>query len=223
MIIYKIVCKKNNKLYIGQTSETLKQRFKRHMGYQKYEHDTKFYRAVRKYGAENFHIEQIDSATTQSELDEKEMLWINKLDTINKGYNTKTSKGKCGGDTLSKHPNRKEISKKLSKSKLGDKNPMRIHGGFCGERNGMFGKRGILSPTSKKCVSISIDNPKNINIFNSIRELQKFHNVTTDSMVCSRCKRKTKSPYNGYYFKYYEDYIKGQQTIERVSCNNTGE
>lgn len=43
MIIYKITCKANNKIYIGQTSESLKQRFSRHMGYQKDDHDTKFY------------------------------------------------------------------------------------------------------------------------------------------------------------------------------------
>ena len=34
-IVYKITCKINNKMYIGQTTETLKQRFSRHMGYQK--------------------------------------------------------------------------------------------------------------------------------------------------------------------------------------------
>ena len=60
MIIYKITCKINNKIYIGQTSESLKTRFKRHMGYQKDDNDTKFYRAVRKYGVENFYIEKID-------------------------------------------------------------------------------------------------------------------------------------------------------------------
>lgn len=55
MIIYKITCIVNNKVYIGQTSETLKQRFSRHMGYPKEEHDTKFYRAVRKYGRDKFY------------------------------------------------------------------------------------------------------------------------------------------------------------------------
>ena len=82
------------------------------MGYQKDEHDTKFYRAVRKYGTENFYIEEIDRATTQEELDEKELYWINKLDAVNNGYNTKSVKGKCGGDTLSNHPNKKAISEK---------------------------------------------------------------------------------------------------------------
>ena len=187
------------------------------MGYQKDEHDTKFYRAVRKYGIENFYIEQIDTANTQGELDEKELYWINKLDSVKIGYNSKAYKGKCGGDTLSNHPNKHIISEKIRQSKLGDKNPMRINGGLKGERNGMFGKRGKEHHNSKKCVSISVDNPKDIKFFDSIRELQKYHNVTTDTMVSLRCNGKTKSPYKGYYFKYYEDYIEGQQTIESIS------
>lgn len=216
MIVYKITCKINGKIYVGQTSETLKQRFKRHMGYQKDEHDTKFYRAVRKYGIENFYIEQIDTANNQEELDEKELYWINKLDSLKSGYNTKANKGKCGGDTLSNHPNKHFISEKIRQSKIGDKNPMRINGGLKGEKNGMFGKRGKDNSNSKKCVSIAVDNPDYVMIFNSIRELQKYHNVTTDTMVCFRCNGRTKSPYKGYYFKYYEDYIEGQQTIESI-------
>ena len=47
-LIYKITCKTNGKVYIGQTTESLKVRFNRHMGYQKDEHETTFYRAVRK-------------------------------------------------------------------------------------------------------------------------------------------------------------------------------
>ncbi|MBM7836489.1 GIY-YIG nuclease family protein [Clostridium sardiniense] len=220
MIVYKIICKVNNKVYVGQTSESLKQRFSRHMGYQKYEHDTKFYRAVRKYGVENFEIFQIDTATNQDELDEKELFWINKLDAVNSGYNSKAVKGKCGGDTLSFHPNKTEISEKIRQSKLGDKNPMRINGGLKGERNGMYGKRGKYNKNSKKCVSVSINDPSQVLIFDSIQELQKYHKVTTDTMVCFRCNGRTKSPYKGYYFKYYEDYIKGQQTIENIAINS---
>ena len=67
----------NQKVYIGQTSETIERRFARHMGYQKNEHDTKFYRAIKKYGKDNFKIEAIDSAETQAELDQKEIYYIN--------------------------------------------------------------------------------------------------------------------------------------------------
>lgn len=150
-IIYKITCKINNKIYIGQTTETLEQRFSRHIGYQKNEHDTKFYRAIRKYGIDNFYIEELDIAKNQSELDDKELFWINKLDAVNKGYNSKAVKGKCGGDTLSNHPNKEAISEKIRQSKLGDKNPMRIYGGLKGERNGMYGKQ--MSNEAKLAIS----------------------------------------------------------------------
>lgn len=150
-IIYKITCKINNKIYIGQTTETLKQRFSKHIGYQKENSDTKFYRAIRKYGANNFYIEELDSAKNQEELDEKELYWINKLEAVNKGYNSKAVKGKCGGDTLSNHPNKTTISEKIRQSKLGDKNPMRIYGGLKGERNGMYGKQ--MSDEAKLAIS----------------------------------------------------------------------
>lgn len=150
-LVYKITCKINNKIYVGQTTETLKQRFSRHMGYQKDEHDTKFYRAIRKYGAENFYIEELDIARNQEELDEKEYFWINKLDTVNKGYNSRAVKGKCGGDTLSNHPNKNIISEKIRQSKIGDKNPMRIYGGLKGEKNGMYGKH--MSAEAKLAIS----------------------------------------------------------------------
>lgn len=216
MIIYKITCKITNKIYIGQTSETLKQRFNRHMGYQKEEHDTKFYRAVRKYGRHNFEIEQIDSATTQDELDAKEIYWINYYDSVNKGYNTKESKGKTGGDTLSNHPDRDTILKKIRDSKLGDKNPMRKSGGLKGAKNGMFGKTGKDVPSSRKCVAIDITTG-NAKLFDSMTDLQRSLNITTLGSVAKRCKGKIQSPFNGFYFKYYEDYVGSLSTIENIS------
>ena len=211
--IYKTTDLTNNKIYIGQTNETIEKRFKRHMGYQKDDHDTKFYRAVRKYGTENFYIEQIDKATTQDELDEKELYWINKLDAVNTGYNTKAVKGKCGGDTLSNHPNKDVILEKIRQSKIGDKNPMRINGGLKGERNGMYGKRGSETPSARKCVAINKDTEEVLE-FDTLLDIKNHFNVTTLGMVTMRCQGKTKSPYKGYYFKYYEDYVKSQSTIE---------
>lgn len=138
--VYKITCKVNNKVYIGQTIESLSQRFNRHMGYQKDEHDTKFYRAIRKYGKEKFYIELLEEVSSQEELDKREYYWICFYDSVKRGYNTKDCIGKNGGDTLSNHHNKELISKKIRDSKLGDKNPMRINGGLKGKRNGMYGK-----------------------------------------------------------------------------------
>jgi len=216
LIIYKITCLVNQKVYIGQTSEPIKKRFARHMGYQKDEKDTKFYRAVRKYGKENFVIEVIDYAETQDELDQKELFYINSYDSVNKGYNSKASIGKCGGDTLSHHQNISEIKEKIRQSKMGDKNPMKIYGGLHGPRNGMYGKCGKLNPFSKKCKAISVDG-KDIKYFDTLTELKEYFHVTTLGMVTMRCSGKTKSPYNGYYFRYCEEDEKSQTTIERIA------
>ena len=163
-----------------------------------------------------FYIEQIDSANTQEELDEKEIYWINKLDSITNGYNSKSSKGKCGGDTLSSDPNKQQISDKIRNSKLGDKNPMRRNGGLRGIRNGMFGRYGKDAPSSRKCVAISALSNQVIE-FDTLSDLKNYFKVTTLGMVSSRCSGRTKSAYKGYYFKYYEDYMESQSTIESVA------
>ena len=208
----------NQKVYIGQTSETIEKRFARHMGYQKEEHDTKFYRAIRKYGKENFKIEAIDFADTQEELDQKEIYYIKLYDSVKNGYNSKDSIGKCGGDTLSEHQNLDEIKEKIRQSKLGDKNPMKIYGGLHGPRNGMYGKNGKLNPFAKRCKAVSVDG-SDTKYFDTLTELQQYFNVTTLGMVTMRCRGKTKSPYNGYYFRYCEDDEKSQTTIERIATD----
>ena len=204
LTIYKITCLVNQKVYVGQTSETIEKRFARHMGYQKEENDTKFYRAIRKYGTENFRVEAIDYADNQEELDQKEKYYIDLFDSVKNGYNTKDSIGKCGGDTLSEHENIEEIREKIRQSKLGDKNPMRIHGGLHGSRNGMYGKTGKNNPFAKRCKAISVDG-SDVKYFDTLTDLKDYFNVTTLGMVTMRCKGKTKSPYKGYYFRYCED------------------
>ena len=69
--VYKITNIVNNKVYIGQTIQSLSTRFSRHK-------QTKEMRcphlanAIDKYGVNNFTIEQIDIANTKEELDGKE-------------------------------------------------------------------------------------------------------------------------------------------------------
>lgn len=110
MIIYKITNNINEKVYIGQTIGTLQNRWNHH-GIPK--EKTYFAKAIRKYGRENFKIEQIDSATTKEELNEKEIYWIKFYDATNrdKGYNIK-----IGG---SSSPCPEEIKIKISNSTKG--------------------------------------------------------------------------------------------------------
>ena len=85
--IYLISNTINDKLYVGQTWQTLKERFINHTTKPKYNY--KFGRAIIKHGKENFIINQIAICFSQLDADEIEDYFITRYDTINKGYNTR--------------------------------------------------------------------------------------------------------------------------------------
>ena len=181
MIVYKITNKVNGKVYIGQTSETLQKRFSRHMGYQALEHDTKFYRAVRKYGKDNFTIEQIDTAKTQKELDEKEVKWIKYYNSVEEGYNSNDRQGKVGGDTLTGHPELDKIKEKIVKSKLGSKNPQ---------------ARRVKATNIKT---------QEVKVYGSFSECQADLNILRHDIIGRRCQGKIKKPYEDTWMFEYID------------------
>lgn len=87
MIIYKIVNKLNGKIYIGQTIQPLLKRWNEHCVKS---NGCRFLKnAIQLYGKENFTIEQIDTAETMEELNQKEIYWIDLYNSTNKliGYN----------------------------------------------------------------------------------------------------------------------------------------
>lgn len=84
--IYKIINKKNNKMYIGKTSYTIEDRFKSHIKDSKRYLDRPLYRAFNKYGIENFIIEIIGEYP-EEQLNNMEQYWIGYYDTYNNGYN----------------------------------------------------------------------------------------------------------------------------------------
>lgn len=87
MIIYKITNRINNKIYIGQTTQELKTRWRSH---NTNSNCSVLYNAIQKYGPENFTIEEIDGANSLSELNylEEHYIYINDSMTPN-GYNIK--------------------------------------------------------------------------------------------------------------------------------------
>ena len=97
--IYKIYNDINEKVYIGQTKHEIHIRFKEHIKAAKSNSrkNVVLYKAMRKYGIENFHIEMIEECS-EDKLDEKEIYWISFYDSYNKGYNMTLGGG--GGQTL---------------------------------------------------------------------------------------------------------------------------
>ena len=86
--IYLITNKINNKKYVGKTTKSIKERWEEHLKDSKKEkcEIRPLYRAIRKYGIENFTIEEIEKCNIIS-LSEKEQYWIKYYNTYEDGYN----------------------------------------------------------------------------------------------------------------------------------------
>lgn len=83
-LVYIIKNDLNNKVYIGQTSQSVEARYSKHKSAAKYGLDRHLYRAMRKYGIEHFWAEVIEYTDNPNE---REQYWIQKYDSVKNGYN----------------------------------------------------------------------------------------------------------------------------------------
>ncbi|QJX72471.1 GIY-YIG catalytic domain-containing endonuclease [Faustovirus] len=119
--IYKITCSVSNKIYIGQTTYPISERWSGHKSsakkfiknrnLQDYTSCNHLYNAVNKYGISKFKIEPIEEIP-DDQLNDREKYWISHFDTIKNGYNIKE-----GGDN-GKHTDdvKKLISKRVKEA-----------------------------------------------------------------------------------------------------------
>lgn len=107
-LIYKITNLVNQKIYVGQTTKTIEERWTTHKEYAR-KGATYLARAIQKYGQDNFQMEPLEICEDYL-LNEREQHWISYLKSNDKtiGYNMS-----CGGDNgnNSKSP---EVRKKIS-------------------------------------------------------------------------------------------------------------
>ena len=92
--IYKITNSVNGKSYIGKTNFTIEKRFKQHISDSKRDRckDRPLYRAMNKYGVDNFNIEILEETKDPAE---REIFYIEYYETYKSGYNaTKGGDGK---------------------------------------------------------------------------------------------------------------------------------
>lgn len=142
--IYKHTNKINGKVYIGQTCQTPQGRWGKD-GKNYLSHDTKFARAIKKYGWDNFWHEIIEENIDSIEKsNERETFWIIFYNSVEQGYNSN-----YGGDN---HIPSQEVIEKY-KQRTGEKN------GFYGhhhseelkqEMRELFGKPVICLETGKE-------------------------------------------------------------------------
>lgn len=211
--VYMHINNVNGKKYIGITCQKPEQRWRKGKGYK----NGHFKNAIDKYGWDNFEHIILYENLTKEEASKKEYELIKKYDTTNpsKGYNSCDG----GGVTVGYH-HTKESKEKMSKTKIGM---------YKGDKNPMYGKKGILAPTygkhlteeHKRKISLAkkgkitnygktlmkkIDqydiNGNFIKTWESISSIEKELGIigTHISRVC-KGKRKTTG---GYIFKYHK-------------------
>lgn len=117
--IYKVTNLINNKVYIGQTSLTICQRWEAHIKKAKMHTNRYLYDAMNHYGYNNFIVESLEECSNES-LDEREKYWIAFYDSTNPdtGYNLTSGGG--GGNTWTLNPHKEATLEKSRVSKMGE-------------------------------------------------------------------------------------------------------
>ena len=175
--IYKITNLVNGKVYIGQ-SQNIKERWKDHRTDYK-RGEVILYRAMRKYGIDNFSFEVIEECSVD-ELNEKEIYYIAEYNSYIYAENSNGYNMTIGGDGM-RGFHHKEVSKEKISSILTNLYKDK-------EKHPMFGRK--LTQETKDKISksrIGIEGVKKAIIcdgkrFNSLEDCASFYNVPISTM-----------------------------------------
>jgi group I intron endonuclease len=160
-LVYEIKNNINGKTYVGQYSG---------LSFEKYFGSGKLIKlAIKKYGLENFSKTILEECSNKDELNEKEIFWIDKLKTIENGYNL--TEGGTGGDLSEfiKYDENWVENQRLSTKKywdnISDDERKKRSESVSGEKNGMYGKEGFWKGKKipKEIVKKSLDNRRSYN------------------------------------------------------------
>lgn len=204
MTVYKVTNLIDQKIYVGATSRNLQERWKEHCRHNK----TPFNQAIQKYGKENFLVEVIEKANSIEEMNELEMFYIKKFNSIlPNGYNA------CEGGGKTKGYNHTEESKaKMKEAKdgmyLGKENPFfnKHHSEeqiakWKRDRKGRKlteeWKLNVAKANYKKVVNLETKE-----VFESMRAAgEAYHRAPTNIVRACKHPQRTAA---GYHWGYYE-------------------
>lgn len=97
--IYYLINSVNNKVYVGKTSTSIKQRWKEHCTATRNKSQHAIHRAMRKHGIEKFQIKTLSENVPSEELNKMEIIWIILMNSLPpNGYNM-TQGGQGGSPT----------------------------------------------------------------------------------------------------------------------------
>lgn len=189
-IIYLIENKINGKKYIGQTTRSLEQRFADHCTEKRNRHISN---AIIRYGKDNFSIKEICTCSSQEDLNEKEIYFVETFNTMYPiGYNHRAGgnqNGKCS-DLL---------REKISKAKTGKPN-LKRRGEIRSEEQRMKISKGL---GGHKVKARNLDTGE-IVIYNTVHDTKKDgHNPSNVVSICKKYGRRYHS--KRWTFEYIID------------------
>lgn len=211
--IYKLTNNVNGKIYVGQTSKTLEERLNSHirdMNREKFKHRP-IYLAMRKYGIENFSIEEIEECDNAISND-REKFWIKYFNSCVEGYNV--ALGGAGKPLYSQSEIYDLLIAGFSVRKICEKIGCSadVVYGVARQNNidTWSSGLGVLTFMKSTKTVLVTDNLKNKYIFPSVSETAKYIKEKTGcksslngmrSHIADCCNGKRKSAY-GYSYQY---------------------
>lgn len=237
-IIYCITNLINNKMYIGQTSRTWQERWKDHLeSARDLNNQRPLYRAMRKYGIENFSFSIIENCPNDK-LNEREQYWINEKQTWiaehpNSGYNLT-----CGGNNGTKYSydyirllykngiTQSEIKKELQCDSQVIRQAIATDETITEIDKKEHRHNAAVRGQNRMTKSVQAIDPSTNEIyktFNSISEASKFFNI--DHACISTAIRKGK-PHKckNYYWEYCDKNATAKNIVSVISIDiNTNE
>lgn len=191
LTVYRIICNRNNKIYIGITSN-LRSRWNKHVYDAKHNSKCVIHRAIRKYGIDNFSLDIIKICKDKKDLLESEVFFIDYFNShVSKGGYNET----WGGEAPMLGRKHTILSKKLISNKLkGRKSPNK------GKTASLYTKKLMGAKHSIKVSQLDLSG-NIIALFNSITAASLATNIA-NSNISGVC-RNIKKIAGGYCWKYY--------------------
>lgn len=236
--IYCITNLINNKMYIGQTSRIWQERWKDHIeSARDLNNQRPLYRAMRKYGIENFSLSIIEHCP-DNELNDREQYWIDKKQTWIAKYPDKGYNLTCGGNNGTQYSydyikslykngmTQSEIKEALQcdpwvirQAILTDETITEIDKQERRHTAAVKGQKRMMKPVQ----AINPTTNEIYKTFNSISEASKFFNI--DHACISAAIRKGR-PHKckNYYWEYCDKNTAAKTTVSIISIDiNTNE
>ena len=199
--IYAHQNKINNKIYIGQTSQTnLNNRWKNGLGYKTC---TYFYRAIQKYGWDNFeHLILEQGEWTQEEANQKEQFYILQYDSTNpeKGYNLIDFKQQ----KISPKANQKAVEWMKQHPEFGLARVQEMLEWQQKHPEEMLAMRRINAQKAANARKKAVQCIETGVVYESASEAARANPNTSQSKICMVC-RGQRNTCGGLHWKYYDE------------------